>query len=296
MYNTTHKRPFEVSQAEYPFQDRWFQYKNAQIHYVDEGETGPTVLLLHGNPTWSYLYRNVIKGLKDQCRLIAIDYPGFGMSQAPAGYKFTPQEQAEAVQTLINSLQLQNFILVVQDWGGPIGISYAVKKPDNIRAIVLMNTWAWSASVPQYLFSLVIGGSIFGKWLITKKNFFAKTILPNGIFHKEKITDELRNAYLAPFQTANSRLRTWIFPRSIRKAKSWLTEIESQLSRLANTPAQILWGKQDEPGFRPKEMKKWQSFLKLHETETLDDASHFVQEDRPDRLIANIKRAIERTK
>jgi haloalkane dehalogenase len=139
-------RPFVVSTDEYPFQDRWLSFGDGRIHYVDEGR-GPTVLLLHGNPTWSYLYRNVIKELRGEARLIALDYPGFGMSSAPTGYGFTPQEHLEAVAKLIAELNLEQIILVAQDWGGPIGSAYAVNHRQNIRGIILMNTWAWPASL-----------------------------------------------------------------------------------------------------------------------------------------------------
>src|SRR5215469_5781260 len=103
-------RPFQPDSAEYPFQDRWLAYRDGHIHYLDEGR-GPTVLLLHGNPTWSYLYRNIIKELRGTCRLIAPDFLGFGMSKAPSDFGFTPKEQAEALETLINHLDLKNFVL-----------------------------------------------------------------------------------------------------------------------------------------------------------------------------------------
>jgi haloalkane dehalogenase len=107
------KRPFEVDSSEYPFKDHWMSYRDGYIHYIDEGQ-GPAVLLLHGNPTWSYLYRNVIKELYSDCRLIALDYPGFGMSKAPSSYGFTPKEQSEAVADFIRRLELKDFVLVVQ--------------------------------------------------------------------------------------------------------------------------------------------------------------------------------------
>jgi haloalkane dehalogenase len=268
-------------------------YQDGYLHYVDEGQ-GPVVLLLHGNPTWSYLYRNVIREMQNQCRMIAVDYPGFGFSKAPSNYRFTPAEHAEAVKSLIEHLGLKEFVLVVQDWGGPIGLSYAVENREKIRGLVVMNSWAWEASVPQKLFSLVMGGWPLGYWLQTRRNFFAGKIVPHGIFHKGKIDEQLRRAYTEPFRTTQSRVPTWVFPRQIRKSKHWLRSLESKLARLEKVPTQILWGKKDEPGFRPVEMKRWQKHLKAHETEILDDASHFVQEDRPDRVVAAIRRVLER--
>ncbi|WP_029192536.1 alpha/beta fold hydrolase [Paenibacillus harenae] len=289
------KRPFEVDLMEYPFQDRWLPYRDGYIHYIDEGE-GPTVLLLHGNPTWSYLYRDVVKELRSECRLIALDYPGFGMSGAPTRYGFTPQEQSEAVFDFIRRLNLTDFVLVVQDWGGPIGLNYAVRHRDNLRGIVLMNTWAWPAKLPAMkIFSLAMGGWPLGYWLQTRRNFFAKVIVPRGIYHSEKVTDSLRKAYTAPFPTPKSRIPTWVFPGQIRKARSWLADIESKLSALSDVPAQIVWGLKDSAGFPPEEMARWQGYLQMHETEALVDASHYVQEDRPDRVAASIRRVLKRT-
>lgn len=289
------QRPFDVDASEYPFKDHWMPYRDGMIHYVDEGQ-GPVILLLHGNPTWSYLYRNVIKELSGECRLIALDYPGLGMSRAPSDYGYTPKEHSEAVTEFIRRLNLKEFVLVVQDWGGPIGFNYAVRHRENLRGIVVMNTWAWPATLPAMkLFSFAMGGWPFGYWLQTRRNFFAKKIVPHGIYHSEKITDILRRAYTDPFPTPKSRKPTWVFPRQIRKARPWLAEIEAKLPVLSNLPAQILWGMKDSAGFPPEEMAKWQGYLKLNETESLDDASHYVQEDRPDRVVASIRRVLERT-
>jgi haloalkane dehalogenase len=290
----TMARPCEVDPSEYPFKDHWSPYRDGLVHYIDEGQ-GPTVLLLHGNPTWSYIYRNVIKDLRGECRLVALDYPGFGMSKAPSQYGFTPQEQSDAVIDLVNHLELKDLVLVVQDWGGPIGINYAVRNRANLRGLVVMNTWAWPASTPQKLFSIVMGGWPLGYWLQTQKNSFAKSMFPSGIYDSEKVTESFRKAYTDPFPTPESRRPTWIFPRQIRKARRWLADIESRLPCLSDLPTQILWGTHDDPGFPLKEMAKWQRYLKTHETETLADASHSVQEDRPDRVAASIRRVLERT-
>jgi haloalkane dehalogenase len=287
------KRPFEVDLSEYPFKDHWLSYHDGNVHYIDEGQ-GPTVLILHGNPTWSYLYHNVIKELSSECRLIALDYPGFGMSKAPSHFGFTPQEHSLVVQNLIDHLSLKKFVLVVQDWGGPIGFNYAVRHRENLRGIVLMNTWVWPAILPMWLFSLAMGGWPLGYWLQTRRNFFAKGV-PNGIYHSEKITKNLKEAYTKPFPTPKSRIPTWIFIRQIRKARSWLAEIESKLPELSDLAVQILWGTKDSAGFSLEALEKWQKYFSMNETEVLSDASHFVQEDRPDRVAVSIRRVLERT-
>ncbi|MDQ0885522.1 haloalkane dehalogenase [Paenibacillus sp. V4I9] len=230
------QRPFDVDASEYPFKDHWMPYGDGMIHYVDEGQ-GPVILLLHGNPTWSYLYRNVIRELSGECRLIALDYPGLGMSRAPSDYGYTPKEHSEAVTEFIRRLDLKDFVLVVQDWGGPIGFNYAVRHRENLRGVVVMNTWAWPATLPAMkLFSFAMGGWPFGYWLQTRRNFFAKKIVPHGIYHSDKITDILRKAYTDPFPTPKSRKPTWVFPRQIRKARPWLAEIEAKLPVLSNLP------------------------------------------------------------
>jgi haloalkane dehalogenase len=287
-------RPFDVDPVEYPFTDRWLPYRDGHIHYVDEGK-GPVVLLLHGNPTWSYLYRDVIKGLRSECRLIAPDYPGFGMSKAPTGYAFTPQEHAEAVGALARSLELTDFVLVVQDWGGPIGMSYAVHNRTKLRGVVVMNTWAWPASGLQRIFSIVMGGWPVGYLLQTRRNFFAKSMLPDGIYRRDRVTATLRRAYTDPFPTPKSRIPTWVFPRQIRKAHAWLFDIERSLPNISDVPAQILWGTHDDPGFAGKELTKWQTVFRYQETESLADASHSVPEDRPDRVVEAIRRVIVRS-
>jgi haloalkane dehalogenase len=289
-------RPFEVSEHEYPFQDRWMKFRDGHIHYVDEGD-GPTVLLLHGNPTWSYLYRNMIKELRGECRLIALDYPGFGMSTSPTRYGFTAEEHSDMLGDFITRLDLRNLVIVVQDWGGPIGMGYVVEHRDNVRGLVLMNTWAWPATLLKVrAFSLAMGGWPIGYWLQTRRNFFANAIVPAGIFHKEQVTDTLRRAYTDPFPTPGSRVPTWVFPRQIRKASNWLADIERGLPSLSDLPAQILRGAQDRDGFPLELMHRWRGYLSNNETEVLDDASHFVQEDRPDRVVAAIRRVLERTR
>jgi haloalkane dehalogenase len=193
------------------------------------------------------------------------------------------------VEQFIQHLNLTNILIVVQDWGGPIGMSYAVRHKQNVCGIVVMNSWAWPASVPQRLFSLVMGGWPLGYWLQTRRNFFARVIVPRGIHHSEKVTDNLKKAYTSPFPTPQSRRPTWVFPRQIRKAGSWLRALESQLPILSDVPTKILWGAKDEPGFRIQERVKWQRYLKRHDVEILNDASHFVQEDRPERVAAAIR-------
>jgi haloalkane dehalogenase len=150
-------RPAWIPQDLYPFDDHYVDVDGATIHYVDEGN-GPPLLLLHGNPTWSFLYRDVIKGVSDRYRCIAPDHAGFGLSRAPAGYGFTPEEHARVLERFVEQLDLNDVTMMVQDWGGPIGFAAATRHPDRFSAFVIGNTWAWPKSDPgTQLFSRLLG-------------------------------------------------------------------------------------------------------------------------------------------
>src|SRR6185503_14762801 len=157
------------------------------LHYVDEG-SGPPLLLLHGNPTSSFLYRHIIAGLSDRFRCVAPDYPGFGRSSAAPGYGFTPREHAAVVEKLVLELDLRDITLMVQDWGGPIGFAVATRHPDRFRAFVVGNTWAWPKSdLGTQVFSRFLGGPI-GGYLIKQRNVFVERIVPGGVKRK-KLSD-----------------------------------------------------------------------------------------------------------
>jgi haloalkane dehalogenase len=133
---TVKTRPFEVDAEEYPFESRWYERHGAFMHYIDEGE-GVPIVFCHGNPTWSYLYRNIIKCLSSHCRCIAYDLPGFGYSDHPPRFGYTPQEHARWVEALLlDHLGLGEFIIVVQDVGGPIGLSIATQHPERVMGMV----------------------------------------------------------------------------------------------------------------------------------------------------------------
>jgi haloalkane dehalogenase len=149
-----------VPQDLYPFEGDYADIDGARVHYVDEG-SGPPLLLLHGNPTWSFLYRELIKALSDRFRCIAPDYPGFGLSTAPPGYGYTPAEHARVLEQLILRLDLHGVTMMVQDWGGPIGFAAATRHPDRFARFIVGNTWAWPKSDPgTQLFARVLGGRV----------------------------------------------------------------------------------------------------------------------------------------
>ena len=288
-------RSFTVDPHEYPFASHWLEKGGVRMHYVDEG-TGIPVLLLHGNPTWSYLYRNIIKALSAEARLVAPDYPGFGFSEHPPGYGYTPAEHAQWINALIDHARLKNMILVGQDWGGSIGLSIAVQRPSDFSGLVLLNTWCWPPTFDARLFSWIMGSRVLGRYLNIKRNFFAREIIPFGIYHKERLSPTLLRAYTDPFPTEASRIGTWMFPGEIRRSARWLADIESKLGLLQDKPVVMVWAMKDVAFGKQWVIRRWLRVFPKAELEKLDDASHYLQEDRPDRVVAGIRKVIDRVR
>ncbi len=286
------QRPFSVSEYEYPFRDHWFQRDGVFMHFIDEGD-GIPVLMLHGNPTWSFLYRKIISELAGTCRAIAPDYPGFGFSDHPPSYGYTPQEHADWINALINHLNMGPFALVVQDWGGPIGLSIAVSRPHELAGIVLCNTWCWPPTLNARIFSWIMGGPV-GKYVHTRHNFFARVMLPAGIAHRKAKRAEVLEAYTDPFPTPEARIGTYVFPRQIRKASTWLKTVEADLSKLKDKPVEMVWAMKDPAFGKEYYIKRWQSHFPDAPIDRIEDASHYLQEDNPERIVAALKRLLKR--
>lgn len=291
--NASPGRPFSVSGSEYPFESYWFERSGTTLHYLDVGE-GPPVLMLHGNPTWSYLYRKVIKQFDGSCRSIAPDYPGFGFSGHPPGYGYTPKEHADWVNALIDHLDLDPFILVVQDWGGPIGLSIAVDRPDDVAGLVICNTWAWPLdTLLLRMFSGVLGGPI-GRYLIVQHNFFARWITPRMLTRPEHKTPEALKAYTEAFPTPASRMGTYVFPRELTGSAEWLASIESRLHLLQGKPVELVWAMKDAGFGNEAFISRWQRAFPEAAVDRIPDAGHYLQEDSPDRVAAGVRRVLDR--
>ena len=270
----------------YPFDSRFARIDGHAVHYVDEG-SGPPVLLLHGNPTWSFLYRELIRGLRDRYRCIAPDYPGFGLSRAGPGYGYTPAEHAAVLERFVEQLDLQGVTMMVQDWGGPIGFAVATRHPERFSGFVIGNTWAWpKADSVTRVASCLLGGPL-GGYLILQRNFFVEKILPGSV-KRRKLTQEVMDAYRGPFPTPESRRPMHVFPREILHSRPFLAEIERQLPKLSDRPALLVWPTKD-IAFREPERKRWEQLFPNHRTVILEGAGHFIQEDAPDEIVNAIE-------
>ena len=153
--------PFHIPSALFPVEHRFLDLDGARIHYVDEG-AGDTLLLLHGNPAWCFLYRKIIAALKHDFRCVALDYPGYGMSDAPRDYGFTPGEHSAVLERFVDHLGLRDLTIMVQDWGGPIGFGFAGRRPELVRRFIIGNTFAWPLDDERRirLFSALMGGPV----------------------------------------------------------------------------------------------------------------------------------------
>lgn len=279
-------RPSWLSEGLYPFESRYADVRGSRVHYVDEGN-GPPLLLMHGNPTWSFVYRELITGLRDRFRCIAVDYPGFGLSTAAAGYSYRPEEHAQVVEQLFLQLDLQDVTMMVQDWGGPIGFAIATRHPERFAAFVIGNTWAWPrADVATQIFSRLMGGPI-GGYLILRRNFFVEKFIPGNVKRKN-LSQAAMDAYRGPFPTPESRRPLHVFPREILASRPFLAEIESKLPALSDRPALLVWPTND-IAFREPERKRWEQVFPDHRTVVLDGAGHYIQEDAAEEIVAAIR-------
>ena len=275
-----------VFRREFPFQSRFLEVDGCEIHYVDEG-AGPVLLLLHGNPTFSFLYRKIISGLRDRFRLIAPDLPGFGLSAARAGYDFKPQSHSRVVEAFARALGLKDVALFVQDWGGPVGLGFAGRKPDLIKALVVGNTWAWPVNGDLHFesFSRIMGGAI-GRHFIVRNNAFVNLMMPAGT-PKSRISPEILEIYRAALPPER-RAASAIFPREILASREFLAETERGLTALKDKPALILWGNKD-VAFRDKERRRFEALFASRRTTILDGAGHYIQEESPAEIVDAIR-------
>jgi haloalkane dehalogenase len=275
--------PFAVPTELFPVEHRFLDLDGARIHYVDEG-SGETLLLLHGNPSWSFLYRKIIAALQSDFRCVALDYPGYGMSDAPPGYGFTPREHSLVLERFVDRLGLGDLTLMVQDWGGPIGLGLAGRRPELVRRLIIGNTFAWplSGEWRVHLFSWVMGGPI--GWSLTWAfNFVPKFFFARGL--AQKTAPAVLAMYLAPWRDRARRGAAVIAPRQLVKASPYLKEVEANLGSLADRPTLIVWGTKDF-AFREAERARFERIFVRHQTVLLDDASHFLQEDAGERIAA----------
>ena len=276
---------FVVDRGLYPFESRWFDGRSGRMHYIDEGQ-GPPIVFFHGNPTWSFLYRNVITRLRGQFRCIAMDYLGFGLSEHPDDFGYTVEEQAAAVGELIDHLGLNDFITMGQDWGGPISMAVATARPDRVRGVVLGNTWFWPADGWRLkLFSIVMGTWPL-QYLVLHRNLFVEFV---RLATTEKLAETVMQHYRGVQPTPAARRGIAEFPKQIRAARPLLERLAHDVpGQLGSKPALFVWGMEDPAFPLASTLSRLQDTFPDNVVVRLPQANHFIQEDAPDAIAEAI--------
>lgn len=272
---------FVVDRDLYPFESRWFDGRRGRMHYIDEGE-GTPIVFFHGNPTWSFLYRNIIIRLRGKFRCIAVDYLGFGLSERPVGFGYTVEEQAAAVGELLDHLGLDGFITVGQDWGGPISMAVATERSDRVSGVVLGNTWFWPSDHWRLkLFSIVVGTRPM-QHVVLRYNVFVEAL---RYAFCNKPTDAVIEHYRGVQPTPESRRGIAEFPKQIRAARPLLERLASDVpSRLGSKPALLIWGMKDPVFPLASTIGKLLDAFPNNVVKLLPHAHHFIQEDAPEMI------------
>lgn len=276
----------------FPYEPRFADAAGVRLHYVDEGarEAAP-VLMLHGNPTWSYMYRVPIRMLTEAGhRCVAFDHMGFGGSDKPphlAAYSL--ERHVENAIALIEALDLHEITLVAHDWGGPIGLGAALRLRERFRALVLMNTWAWElpSFVPPFLREFRTDG--LGEILALAGNLVVESI-PGGMRRRD-VDPAMMEAYRAPFPDYWSRVGTLAFPRDIPLTErdpsaQLLSRIHDGLREL-ELPLLMIWGMRDRV-FQPVFLDQWRELFPDARVVELEDASHYLVEDQPEPIAREL--------
>lgn len=275
----------------YPFASHYAETSGGRQHYVDEGE-GPAVVMIHGNPTWSFYYRDLAKSLRGTNRVIVPDHMGCGLSDKPQDYPYTLRQHIDNLEHLLNDeLQVQNFDLVVHDWGGAIGMGYAVRHPDRIRRLVILNTAAFLLDFCPWRIR-VCRWPVVGPLAVRGLNGFARAATTMAV--RTPLSPEVRAGLLAPYDSWANRVAILRFVQDIplrRSHPSWetVTDIQKQLHLLAEKPMLICWGMQDFC-FTEAFLDIWQSYFPHARTHRFEDAGHYVLEDAGERVIPLVER------
>jgi haloalkane dehalogenase len=261
----------------FPFRSRWFDARAGRVHYIDEGE-GPPILFLHGNPTWSFVYRGLVIRLRKRFRCIAPDYLGFGLSEHPEDFRYAPRDHAETVRQLVRHLDLRDLTIVGHDWGGPIGMRVALDEITRLRALVMGNTWYWPAdALHMKAFGYVMSSGPMQR-LIVERNVLVERMVPWAARHR--LAPSVLNHYRDVLPTRASRAGVAELPRHILSSSFWLGELAHAVPRmLANVPLLLTWGMHD-LAFPARFMDRFREDFRSVKLCRLD-AKHLIQEDAP---------------
>jgi pimeloyl-ACP methyl ester carboxylesterase len=263
----------------YPFAAKKISIHGHNLAFLDQGQ-GKVIVMLHGNPTWSFYYRNLVNLLQDNYRVIVPDHMGCGFSDKPQDYAYTLKTHIDNLETLLAGLDIEKFSLVVHDWGGAIGMGLAVRFPERVESVVVLNT----AAFPSHRIPLRISICripLLGDLIVRGFNGFARGAVTMAVVNK--MSPAVARGYLEPYDSWAHRVALLRFVQDIplsSKDASWqvLVEIEKGLTQLQNTPMLILWGGRDFC-FTRDFYNEWVQRFPGAENYFFPEAGHYVLED-----------------
>ncbi len=269
-----------LNRKEYPFGTKDLLVPGGCMRYVDEGK-GKPIVFVHGNGTWSYLFRRMISRFSSTYRCIAPDHIGFGRSDRPEDFSYSLTAHTKNFRLLMDTLDLDQITLVVHDLGGPIALNYALENPDRIERLVLLNTWMWDDTASQH--SVANYGLV--RW-IAERTHFVSRMVKGGFSDKHKFSTE----FCDPLDHGDEAARdhgAWETWAQSQDAGPWLAEMWSQRQLLRDKPLKMIWGMED-MALGEKALNKWWHDFPLAEVERISDAGRYAIEERPDLVAAEV--------
>jgi cis-3-alkyl-4-acyloxetan-2-one decarboxylase len=277
---------------EYPFTPKAFRTPaGARMSYVDAGpKSDEAVLMLHGNPTWSFYYRNVIRELASTTRCVVPDHIGMGNSEKPANYAYTLETRIQDIEALVASLGLKRVHLIVHDWGGAIGFGFAARHSELIDRIVILNTAAFASSeIPLRI--AICKLPLAGPLLVRGANAFAWPATWMAM-QRRKLSSIEKRGYLWPYDSWAHRIAVSAFVQDIplrSSHESWKTlqKVEQGLAHFQNRRSLVIWGGRDFC-FNDRFLARWREFLPKARVHRIADAGHYVLEDAGEEAVGMI--------
>ena len=288
----------EIPEHLYPFDRHWLDLEGIRLHYLDEGD-GEPVVAVHGNPTWSFYYRELVKALRDDHRVVVPDHIGCGYSDKPGddAYEYTLGRRIEDFSALMDHLDLDDITLVVHDWGGMIGFGWAVQNPERVRRVVILNTAAFhlptAKALPWQLW--LVRNTPVGSLLVRGFNAFSR-----GASHvactRRTMSKEVRDAYCAPYDGWNDRIATLRFVQDIPlrpgdPGYEIVSDTHGRLDVFADRPVLVCWGEKDFV-FDHHFLEEWEQIYPAAEVHRFADCGHYILEDASEEIIPLIRRFI----
>lgn len=280
---------------EYPFEPRSLQLEGTALSYVDLGpRDAPVLLFVHGNPSWSFLWRAPLRALSDRWRCVAPDHVGMGLSDKPQRYEYRLARHVANLTRLVQELDLRRTTLVVHDWGGPIGLGALFAERRRFERLVVTNTACFTGLAAPWRIR-ACRTPLLGALAVRGLNAFAGAATRMAV--QRPLCAGARRGFLAPYHDWRSRVAVQRFVEDIPlspRDRSWtaLVELERRLPELASLPAAILWGERDFC-FTPRFREEWQRRLPHARVRSFADAGHFLLEDAGEPVIAALTRFLE---